>query len=105
EALLRAAERGVTVRVIVDDLLLKAPPATLVALAAHPRIDIRVYNPMHSVGVPWYRRWIGVMRDFRRSNQRMHDKTLIVDGQLAITGGRNMADEYYDYDHAYNFRD
>ena len=105
EALLRAAERGVQVRVIVDDLLLEAPEETLIALAAHPRIDIRIYNPMHSVGVPWYRRLLGVVRSFRGSNQRMHDKTLIVDGQMAITGGRNMADEYYDYDHAYNFRD
>jgi putative cardiolipin synthase len=105
ESLLRAADRGVQVRVIVDDLLLDAPERTLVALALHPRIDIRVYNPMHSVGVPWYKRLWGVLRRFRDSNQRMHDKTVIVDGELAITGGRNMADEYYDYDHAYNFRD
>ena len=46
-----------------------------------------------------------VVTDFRGSNQRMHDKVLIVDGELAITGGRNMADEYFDYDQAYNFRD
>ena len=43
--------------------------------------------------------------DFRGVNQRMHDKTLIVDGEVAITGGRNVADEYYDYNHDYNFRD
>jgi phosphatidylserine/phosphatidylglycerophosphate/cardiolipin synthase-like enzyme len=60
---------------------------------------------MHSVGVPWYKRLWGVLRRFRDANQRMHDKTVIVDGELAITGGRNMADEYYDYDRAYNFRD
>src|SRR5688572_276910 len=105
EALLRAAERGVAVRVIVDDLLIDAPDETLLALAAHPSIDIRIYNPMHSVGVPWYRRLWGAVTDFRGSNQRMHDKVLIVDGELAITGGRNMADEYFDYDHDYNFRD
>jgi putative cardiolipin synthase len=105
EALLRAAERDVAVRVIVDDLLIDAPDETLLALAAHPNIDIRIYNPMHSVGVPWYRRLWGAVTDFRGSNQRMHDKVLIVDGELAITGGRNMADEYFDYDHDYNFRD
>jgi cardiolipin synthase C len=105
EALLRAAQRGVAVRVIVDDLLIDAPDATLLALAAHPRIDIRIYNPMHSVGVPWYRRLWSAVTDFRASNQRMHDKVLIVDGELAITGGRNMAVEYFDYDHGYNFRD
>jgi putative cardiolipin synthase len=105
EALLRAAERGVAVRVIVDDLLIDAPDETLLALAAHPNIDIRVYNPLHSVGVPWYRRLWSAVTDFRGSNQRMHDKVLIVDGELGITGGRNMADEYFDYDHEYNFRD
>jgi putative cardiolipin synthase len=105
EALLRAAERGVAVRVIVDDLLIDASDETLLALAAHPNVDIRIYNPMHSVGVPWYRRVWGAVTDFRGSNQRMHDKVLIVDGELAITGGRNMADEYFDYDHEYNFRD
>ncbi len=105
EALLRAAQRGVAVRVLVDDLLIDAPDETLLALAAHPRIDIRIYNPVHSVGVAWYSRLWNAVTDFRGSNQRMHDKVLIVDGELAITGGRNMADEYFDYDHAYNFRD
>jgi putative cardiolipin synthase len=105
EALLRAADRGVRVRVIVDDLMVDAPDQSLRALAAHPNIDIRIYNPVHSVGVPWYRRLLGLVTNFRRANQRMHDKTLIVDSQLVITGGRNMADEYFDYDQAYNFRD
>jgi putative cardiolipin synthase len=105
EALLRAANRGVKVRVIVDDLMIDAPDKSLLALAHHPNIDIRIYNPVHSVGVPWYRRLLHLVTNFRGANQRMHDKTLIVDGELAITGGRNMADEYFDYDHAYNFRD
>jgi cardiolipin synthase C len=105
EALLRAASRGVSVRVIVDDLMMDAPDKTLLALALHPNIDIRIYNPVHSVGVPWYRRLLNLITDFRGANQRMHDKTLIVDGELAITGGRNMADEYFDFDHSYNFRD
>jgi cardiolipin synthase C len=105
ESLLRAAERGVKVRVIVDDLLMDAPARSLLALAAHPNVEIRIYNPVHSVGVPWYKRLWGLLTNFRRANQRMHDKALIVDGELAITGGRNMADEYFDYDHAYNFRD
>jgi cardiolipin synthase C len=105
ETLLRAAERGVRVRVIVDDLLIDAPDAGLLAMSKHPNIDIRIYNPVHSVGVPWYKRLVNVATDLRGANQRMHDKTLIVDNQIAVTGGRNMADEYYDYDHAYNFRD
>ena len=105
EALLRAAERGIQVRVIVDDLLIDAPDKTLLALAKHPNVDIRIYNPRHQVGTPFYKRVLNVVTDFRGVNQRMHDKTFIVDGKVAITGGRNMADEYFDYDHEYTFRD
>ncbi len=105
EALLRAAERGVKVRVIVDDILIDAPDKSLLAFALHPNIDIRIYNPQHKVGTPMHKRLLNVALDFRGVNQRMHDKTFIVDGKLAITGGRNMADEYFDYDQEYNFRD
>ncbi|MBN1142328.1 MAG: phospholipase D family protein [Deltaproteobacteria bacterium] len=105
ESLLRAAERGVRVRVIVDDLLLDASPESLVALAAHPNIRIRIYNPVHKTGVSKARRLLNLLTDFRNFNQRMHDKTFTVDGTFAITGGRNMADEYFDYDQKYNFRD
>lgn len=105
EALLRAAGRGVKVRVIVDDLLIDAPDKSLLALARHPNVDIRIYNPRHRVGTPLHTRVVNVVTDFRGVNQRMHDKTFIVDGKVAITGGRNMADEYFDYDQAYTFRD
>jgi putative cardiolipin synthase len=105
EALLRAAERGVRVRVIVDALLVDAPDKSLLALARHPKIDIRIYNPQTSAGVPLHKRLSNVVTNFRGVNQRMHDKTLVVDGKVAITGGRNMAAEYFDYNHEYNFRD
>ena len=105
EALLRAADRGVRVRVIVDDLMIDAPDKPLLALARHPNIDIRIYNPRISVGVSLQKRLWNALTNFRGVNQRMHDKTLVVDGRVAITGGRNMAAEYFDYNHAYNFRD
>jgi len=105
EAILRAAERGVKVRVIVDDLLIDAPDESLLALALHPNVEIKIYNPKHSVGTSFFQRVKYVFTDFRGINQRMHDKTFIVDGKVAITGGRNMADEYFDYNQAYNFRD
>lgn len=105
EALLRAADRGVKVRVIVDDLLIDAPDKTLLALARHPNIDIRIYNPKHSVGTPIQKRVLNLLIDFRGFNQRMHDKVFVVDGDIAITGGRNMADEYFDFDQEYNFKD
>ena len=105
EALLRAAGRGVKVRVIVDDLLIDAPDKSLLALALHPNIEIKVYNPRHSVGTPIPKRVLNMLSDFRGFNQRMHDKVLVVDGKVAITGGRNMAAEYFDYNQDYNFRD
>jgi putative cardiolipin synthase len=105
EGLLRAAERGVRVRVLVDDLLIDASDTSLLALARHPNVSIRIYNPLHTVGVSFWQRVRNALFRFRALNQRMHDKTVSVDGIVAVLGGRNMADEYYDYDHAYNFRD
>ena len=105
ESVLRAAERGVHVRIVVDDMLVDAPDKSLLALAAHPKIDIRIYNPTLSVGVTAPMKVVNAASDFRRFNQRMHDKTFIVDGKVAITGGRNMAAEYFDYSGDYNFRD
>ena len=105
EQLLSAAERGVMVRVLVDDLLIDAHDRSLLLLSAHPNVQIRIYNPNISVGVGFWQRLKNAVTDFREINQRMHDKTAIFDGIAGITGGRNMADEYFDYDDEYNFRD
>lgn len=105
EALLSAAERGVKVRVLVDDLLIDAKDKTMLALDAHPNVNIRIYNPKHSVGTSKLKRLYNVLSDFRDVNQRMHDKVVIFDNAIGITGGRNMADEYFDYNRNYNFRD
>jgi len=105
EMLLDAADRGVSVRVIVDDLLIDAEENTLALLAAHPKVQIRIYNPNYSVGTSLFRQITNTIMDFRGTNQRMHDKTAIFDGIAGITGGRNMADEYFDFDQEYNFRD
>lgn len=105
EALLRAAERGVKVRVLVDDLLIDAPSDSMLALAMHPNIDIRIYNPRLNIGTSKVKKIGNVATGLRSVNQRMHDKTALFDGQAGITGGRNMADEYFDYNHTYNFRD
>ena len=94
QALLRAAERGVRVRVIVDDLMVDAEQDTLLALAAHPNAHIRIYNPKFSVGTDTLQRLWNLVSDFRTVNQRMHDKIALFDGLAGITGGRNMADEY-----------
>ena len=105
EGLLRAAERGVRVRVIVDDITIDAGEDTLLLLAAHDNVHIRIYNPTLTVGASFFDKLVNVVTRFRSVNQRMHDKTAIFDGIAGITGGRNMADEYFDFDPAYNFRD
>lgn len=103
--LVRAAERGVRVRILVDDVLVEADGGQLLALDAIPNLEIRIYNPGMKVGTSLPGKLFKVASDFRGSNQRMHNKTFTIDGELTITGGRNIADEYFDYDHEYNFRD
>ncbi len=103
--LLKAAERGVKVRVLVDDFLIKADLTKLIALEKHPNINIKIYNPLHNVGVSSSKRIWNLVSQFRNANQRMHDKLAVFDGRFAITGGRNMADEYFDFNKEYSFRD
>jgi len=72
---------------------------------AHENIRIKIYNPGVNLGKNLFAKLKKFTTDFRSANQRMHNKTFIVDGSAAITGGRNIANEYFDYDHEYNFRD
>jgi putative cardiolipin synthase len=101
--LLVAAERGVRVRILLDDINIAGRDAALAALAAHPRIEVRVYNP--AAARSGLRRLWGFAREFSRLNRRMHNKAFIVDGAVAIVGGRNIGNEYFDLDPAMNFRD
>ncbi len=103
--LLRAADRGVKVRVIVDDVMVEADADELLALDAHPNLSIKIYNPTANIGKNLPEKLYSLTTEFKDFNQRMHNKTFIVDGKVVITGGRNIADEYFDYDHEYNFRD
>jgi phosphatidylserine/phosphatidylglycerophosphate/cardiolipin synthase-like enzyme len=103
--LVRAADRGVKVRLLVDDMMVDAELEDILTLDAHPNIDIKVYNPGVNLGKNIINKLSKFATDFRSANLRMHNKTFIVDQQVAITGGRNIADEYFDYDHEYNFRD
>ena len=103
--LLRAAKRGVRVRIIIDDVVLHVESDFLLALEQHDNVEIKIYNPNINTGKKLGNKILNVITDFHGINQRMHNKTFIVDGRYVITGGRNIADEYFDYDHAYNFRD
>lgn len=91
QKLWQAAERGVRVRLLLDDNNTHGMDAILSALNSHPNIQIRLFNPF------LYRKWrfIGYLTDFSRLNRRMHNKALIADNRVSIIGGRNIGDEYF----------
>jgi putative cardiolipin synthase len=91
-ALLRAADRGVRVRVLLDDVGAQANDAVLLGLDSHPSIEIRLFNPVASRSF----RGLGMLTDFSRVNRRMHNKAFVADNQAAILGGRNIGDEYFE---------
>jgi len=103
--ILKAANRGVRVRIIVDDLLIDTHPNDLLALNDHENISIKIYNPNVNIGKNLGQKLSNMVVDFRGINQRMHNKTFTVDGNVCITGGRNIEDAYFDYDREYNYRD
>ena len=100
-AVCRAADRGVRVRLLLDDNNTMGLDPFLGALATHPNIEVRLFNPFR------LRRYrpLEYLTDFARLNRRMHNKSYVVDGQVAIVGGRNIGDEYFDANQAMSFVD
>jgi putative cardiolipin synthase len=90
-SLLRAADRGVRVRILLDDLGTNADDKLLLALSSHPNMDIRLFNPVANRSFKKF----GMATEFFRVNRRMHNKSLVADNQGAILGGRNIGDEYF----------
>lgn len=107
DELIAAAGRGVRVRILIDQLTAIQDLEILAALSGvHENLAIRIYNPSFGKAKLNYLDYAGsVLCCFRRFNQRMHNKLLIVDKRIGITGGRNYQDDYYDWDAEYNFRD
>ena len=101
EHLFRAADRGVRVRLLLDDLGTAPSDAILLAIDSHPNIEVRMFNPV-ALRSP---RLLGMLADFGRINRRMHNKSFTADGQVAIVGGRNIGDEYFGANEAVNFAD
>src|SRR5215470_3752638 len=96
-----AAERGVRVRLLLDDANTKGLDEAIAALDAHPNIEVRLFNPFANRG--W--RVGDFAGDFSRVNRRMHNKSFTADNQAAIVGGRNIGDEYLGADSAVEFAD
>jgi len=105
ERIIAAADRGVRVRLLIDDVELSEATDEWVAADAHPNISIRIYNPFSARSEGALGRFIHNLNDLARVNHRMHNKGLVSDNRLAIIGGRNVADEYHGFGDAANFRD
>jgi cardiolipin synthase C len=105
-----AADRGVKVRLIVDDMTtiddgkrLRLRDVSNAAIDAHPNIELRVFNPWENREAAG--RALEFIGDFTRLNQRMHNKALVADNRAAIVGGRNLGNEYFGLSEGFNFRD
>jgi cardiolipin synthase C len=100
-----AAQRGVRVRLLIDDLHVAALDAHLMALAAHDNVEVRYFNPLPVRGSTFQARLLLSLHQFDRVNRRMHNKLFIADNSVAVTGGRNIANEYFMRGTAANFID
>ncbi|MFC3117548.1 phospholipase D-like domain-containing protein [Jhaorihella thermophila] len=90
ESLLEAADRGVRVRLLIDDMDTAQYDAMMVALDRHPNFEIRLFNPFSRA-----LKLVSSAFDFRRVNRRMHNKSMTFDNVVTIVGGRNIGDEYF----------
>ena len=100
-ALLDAADRGVRVRLLLDDIQTRGYDAGIVALDTHPHFEVRIFNPFADRSS----RVGDLVRDFQRVNRRMHNKSMTADNQVTIVGGRNIASEYFNAHEEVNFDD
>ena len=103
ERAIHAANRGVRVRLIVDDLLTIGQDQLIYELDRRPNIEVRLFNPWKDRGT--LARGGEFVAEMERMNTRMHDKLLIADGNAAVVGGRNIGDHYFGLSHDYNFHD
>ncbi len=103
DQVVRAADRGVRVRLLIDDTTAKGRDARISMLAAHPHIEVRVFNPFAGrSSASWL---FSAAADFDRINHRMHNKMFVADNQAAVVGGRNIGDEYFSAREGRNFAD
>lgn len=99
--LLEAADRGVRVRLLLDDIFTTVDDNAFLVLNQHPNIELRLFNPIGRRGI-YHLNYVG---DFKLANRRMHNKSFTVDNQFSVVGGRNIADEYFELLEDTEFRD
>jgi putative cardiolipin synthase len=105
QRLLTAADHGVRVRILVDDINSGRANTMLSALATHTNIEVRMFNPFRTRNPSIVSKTAQMLLEGRRLNRRMHNKSFIVDGWVAVVGGRNIGDEYFDASKDSSFRD
>jgi cardiolipin synthase C len=105
ERMLAAADRGVRIRLLVDDWNMTGKDPVLAMIGAHPNIEVRVFNPVAGSRSSFLSRPFHYLFGAGRIKNRMHNKAFIVDNTLAIVGGRNIGDEYFHAQQDINFAD
>jgi len=100
-----AADRGVRVRMLVDDLHSDGRDLAFLKFSSHKNIDVRLFNPFPGGRMSNVTRYLSGAAEFRRVNRRMHNKAFIADNALAVTGGRNLGAEYFTQNQTTNFVD
>ena len=105
QRLLAAADRGVRVRMLLDDISLADETHMLDALNAHPNISVRLFNPFRTREPSVISKATQFLLEGRRLNRRMHNKSFTIDNIVTVIGGRNIGDAYFDASYDTNFRD
>lgn len=105
EAIVRAAQRGVRIRFLIDSINVSEVLETMSILDEFRNVEIRIFNPLVTRDDGLLRRVTRATVDLNEYNRRMHNKTLITDNQMAILGGRNLGDEYFEENTDVTFRD
>lgn len=104
QRLMSAADRGVRVRVLIDDSMTESDPQYLAQFGTYPNIELRMYKPFGPKHKSLVMRWVDYVADLKVLNRRMHNKLYIVDGSFAVAGGRNIGSEYFEYPAPFVFR-
>lgn len=107
KGMLEAADRGVRVRLLLDHFPVGRASSLAAALDSHPMFDVRLFNPIPLWDAPFNVLWLPVafLRDWNGLHTRLHNKSFVVDGAIAIVGGRNIGDQYFDLTDTGAFRD
>ena len=105
DRVIKAADRGVRVRILIDDIYIIGADRTVAALSQHPQIEVRLFNPMKGRSSSMFLFALEFLGNIEQLNHRMHNKLIVADNRFAIVGGRNIGKEYFGLNPKHNFTD